>query len=465
MVLKFTVSGLRGIWNSGLDLDVVLKYTRSYLSYLFSNGYAKRIAIASDTRKTSPVIKDFVSSVVRSCGFDVLDLGVITTPMVLFVVRKLDLDGGIIVTASHNPPEWNALKFVDRGGVFISQKAIDYISEQKFLDFACWDKVGSIENISNEESLKFFTDVLEELADIDVIRRKQFKVGFDPVNGAGSVIGKMFLEYLGCKVLPLNYDIQKFPQRPTEPTENALVGLSDLVKTENCNVGFALDPDGDRLALVFENAIIPGEEYTLPISEISAIKNFYRSEFSKNIVVNFSTSSMSEYVASVFGFNVLRSKVGEANVVEMLKSTNGFIGGEGNGGVIFPLINTARDSFVGMFLILYLMAKENLKLSEVVSDFPRFRMVKLKFNRMFSSGDVDIVVQSILNRFKFVEKVEIDGVWYKFDGGWLHVRPSNTEPITRVIFEGSEEFCYLVYELFRNVDPMGLEPTTPTMPL
>ncbi|MFN4245931.1 MAG: hypothetical protein ACK4F9_07305, partial [Brevinematia bacterium] len=441
MVLKFTVSGLRGIWNNGLDLELILKYTRSYLSYLISKGYGNRVAIASDTRKTSPLIKDFVSGIVRGCGFDVLDLGIITTPMVLFIVRKLGLDGGIIITASHNPPEWNALKFVDKGGIFVSQDAVQYISQQNLATFANWNRVGGIKNISCDESLMIFTETLEEIVDIDVIRRKKFRVGFDPVNGAGSVVGKMFLEYLGCEVVTVNYDVTKFPQRPTEPTEDALKDLSRVVVEERCDIGFALDPDGDRLALVLENGKVPGEEYTLPISIISSIKNFYKDDFSKSIVINLSTSSMSEYVARKFGFSVFRSKVGEANVVDMLKEIKGFIGGEGNGGVIFPLINTARDSFVGITLILYLLAKENLKISDVVSDFPDLKMVKRKFDRILSKNDIDNIVKNILKRFEVKERVSIDGEWYKFDSGWLHIRSSNTEPITRVIFEGSQEFC------------------------
>lgn len=450
MELKFTISGLRGIWNYGLDPGVLCSYTRAFLSYLGRKGEVRKIVIGRDTRKTSPLIKDIVSGVVRSCGVNIVDLGVITTPMVLFITRQLNFDGGMIITASHNPPEWNAIKFVDKGGVFISQEGVEYISNLNKCDFVDWDKVGGEESISVDKVLDLFFEEVRKTIDISVIKERKFKVAFDPVNGAGYYIGKKFLERLGCKVVSINDDYTLFPQRDTEPIPNALSKLSEVVVSNKCDVGFALDPDGDRLALVLDNGVIPGEEYTLPIAEISAIKYVDRKDFSKKIVVNLSTSLLSEYVGEKFGFEVVRSKVGEANVVQKLSEVKGFIGGEGNGGVVFPIINPARDSFVGMVLVLYLIAKEGIKLSEIVSEFPRFEMIKLKTPKIVSFEEVSRIIDKICSNFILKEKSTIDGSWFRFDLGWIHIRPSNTEPITRIIFEGSQEFVDFVGNVLKD---------------
>lgn len=450
MVLKFTVSGLRGIWNNGLNFDILSEYVKIFLSYLKFRDYGNVVGIARDTRITSPVIKDFVSSIIRGCGFDVYDFGVVTTPMLLFLVRKLKLSGGVIITASHNPPEWNALKFVDFGGTFLDEEVVSKFGEFSKMDIVDWNRVGKVKSFSEKEVLKLFCDEIENKIDVDLIRRKKFKVAFDPVNGAGSEVGKLFLEYLGCNVIPLNDDVEKFPQRETEPTEKALGELKRAVLDNKCNIGFALDPDGDRLALVSEDGGIPGEEFTLPIAELSAIKYFYNENFSKKIVINLSTSSISEWVGKKFGFEVVRTKVGEANVVKKLKEENAFIGGEGNGGVIFPYINSARDSFVGISLILYLLSKEGVNISEIIRGFPRLKMVKNKIEGTLSDGQVCDIKAKLEGRFNLVDEKNIDGRWMSFSNGWIHIRPSNTEPITRVIFEGDDEFVFTVRETLKG---------------
>ncbi|MEN2998293.1 MAG: phosphoglucosamine mutase [Brevinematia bacterium] len=447
MPLKFTVSGLRGIWNDGITPDVVSEYTRAFLSYLKSKGSCKKISLGRDTRKTSPVISDIVSGIVRSCGVDVLDMEIVTTPMALFVTRIFQLDGGIIVTASHNPPEWNALKFVDKDGVFVSQEGIDFISKLEKHSFSDWMSVGSVEKISLDDVLKLFLDKLKSVIDISVIKNRRFRVAFDPVNGAGYLLGKKFLEMFGCEVVSINDDPGKFPQRETEPVPNALKQLSAVVLEKKCDVGFALDPDGDRLALVLDNGVAPGEEYTLPLAELSAIKYVNRTSEKNTIVINFSTSSLSEYIAREFGFEVVRSKVGEVNVVDKLREVGGFIGGEGNGGVIFPSVNLARDSFVGIALILYLMAKEKLKLSEIISGLPKLEMVKLKTSRVIEDKEIGEIVSDLEKMFSLVEESDEDGRWFRFSNGWLHVRLSNTEPVTRVIFEGDREFTEIVTKI------------------
>jgi phosphomannomutase len=450
MPLKFTVSGLRGVWGDGLDLGVVTSYTESFISYLSKfSDLTKKVVIGRDTRKTSPLILDFVSSIFRAYGYEVFDLGVCTTPLTLFAVRELNAVGGIVVTASHNPPEWNALKFIDRGGKFINEevvKSIESIINSRKPKVSEWFEVGKRVDYTN--ILDLFIERVEGVIDVEAIREKRFKVGFDPVNGAGTRLGIKFLEYLGCEVVPINVDEDAFPSRSTEPVGNALEELSKVVVDNGCDVGFALDPDGDRLAVVSERGDILGEEYTLPLAEISAIEYLYSQKFSRNIVVNMSTSSLSDYVASRYGFKVIRSKVGEANVVETILKVNAFIGGEGNGGVIFPLLNPARDSFVGMVLILLLLAKSGKRVSEIVSTLPKLEMVKKKFEGSLDRGYIEKIIDDVSSKFGVYEKNELDGVWFGFGAGWIHIRESNTEPITRVIFEGTSEFVDFVSKKF-----------------
>ena len=450
MPLKFTVSGLRGVWGDGLDLEVIASYTEAFIAYLSNfSDLPRKVVIGRDTRKSSPIILDFVSSIFRAYGYDVFDLGVCTTPLTLFAVRELSAVGGVVVTASHNPPEWNALKFVDRGGRFINEDAVRAIqniinlSKPKISE---WFEVGK--RIDYTDILKLFIERVKKVIDIEEIRNKKFKVGFDPVNGAGARLGMKFLEYLGCEVVPINIDEDSFPGRPTEPVGSALMELSELVVDNGCDVGFALDPDGDRLAVVSEKGEILGEEYTLPLAEISAIEYLYSQKFSKTIVVNMSTSSLSDFVASKYGFRVIRSKVGEANVVDEMLKFNAFIGGEGNGGVIFPLINPARDSFVGMALILLLLAKSGKKVSEIFSLLPKLEMVKKKFEGNLEKEYIEKIIDDVSSEFGSYERNELDGVWFGFKSGWIHIRGSNTEPITRVIFEGTEEFVDFVSKRF-----------------
>lgn len=452
MPTKLSVSGLRGIWNNGLDVEMVCKYTRLFLSYLKTRSFGNTIAIARDTRKTSPIIKDIVSGVARSCGFDILDIGIAPTPLLLLFVRKLDLAGGIVITASHNPPEWNALKLVEKGGRFVTQQGIEQMLASSELELADWDKVGNVEEISEEKLLNLFTDEIGKTVDVERVRNKRFKVGFDPVNGAGYRIGEMFLKYLGCEVIPINNDPTKFPQRDTEPSRSALKLLSEVVRREKCDIGFALDPDGDRLVLVSDGGEILSEEYTLPIAEISAINYSYTEEFSKKIVINLSTSSLSDWVGDKFGFEVIRTKVGEANVVQKITEEKGFIGGEGNGGVIFPKLNAARDSLVGIALILNLMARENTKVSQITSEFPKLEIVKLKTEKTLSEEEIQKTIEEISKNFGLTERRDIDGKWIKFEEGWIHIRPSNTEPVTRIIFEGMEEFVRSVSRILETLN-------------
>ncbi len=450
MVIKLTVSGLRGIWNNGLDLNIISSYTKRYVKYLDTiKPTSKTVLLSRDTRKTSPLIYDYVSSILRAYGYSVLGCDVVTTPMSLFLVRKLRLAGGIIVTASHNTPEWNGLKFVDENGKFLSQEAVEFLfNTDENLEVKNWNEVGDISNLTEDEILNIFTLELEKTIEIHEIRKRSFKIGFDPVNGAGSSIGIKFLKFLGCKVYPIHYDTSKFPERNTEPNPEALKKLSELVKENHLDLGFALDPDGDRLVLVNDQGIPISEEFTLPLAEMSAIENCFEKlshKYTKTIVINLSSSLLSEHIAKKYGFEVVYSKVGEANVVKTIEEKKSFIGGEGNGGVIFPEVNSARDSFVGMTLILLLLAKANKRLSEIIYGIPSLTMKKEKFTQTLDNTFAQ-KLDGFLSRkgFSKLKEHNIDGVRLDFDKGWVHIRPSNTEQITRVIFEGNENFINCV---------------------
>jgi phosphomannomutase len=432
--LKVSVSGIRGIWGDSLTLDVLFDYTKAFGEFIKSAGGSK-VLIGRDSRPTGGLVSIFCASILNAMGIEVIDCGIVPTPTVLFGVRSLNLDGGIVVTASHNPVEWNALKFVKRGGLFTSQSDIDKIIALKksSLKHAEYDKTGAYANDDKISDLHI-RRVIEHI-DANAIKSRKFRVVLDPVNSAGSLITQWLLTKLTCETLVVNGEMDGNFARAPEPTPENLSHLKEYIRKFKADIGFAQDPDADRLVVLDENGNALSEELTLALALESVL-----SVKKGDIVVNMSTSRVIDDIADKYGVKVYRSKVGEANVVGDMEKYSALIGGEGNGGVIYPSINYARDSLVGIGLILELIARRQKPLSEIVSEIPVYisRKEKITF-----SGDLDKAYNKLRGEFKDTELNDIDGLRFDWNENdtpvWIHIRPSNTEPVVRIIGEAKDK--------------------------
>ncbi|MFN4227483.1 MAG: phosphoglucosamine mutase [Candidatus Ratteibacteria bacterium] len=421
--LKISVSGIRGIYPSDLNFEIVYKFGLAYGNFLKE----KNIYIGRDTRISGEVLKHILISALLTTGKNVIDLGIAPTPVVEFFVEKNKKVGGIIVTASHNPIEYNGIKFLSSKGTFLNEKEgeilLEIFKKEKFL---LAKKPGEL-FIEKDISNKFFKAILENI-NSEKIKECNFKVAVDVCQGVGALYTKEFLEQLNCKVEILNekpYGI--FAHNP-EPKKETLKQLSKFIKTKNIDIGFAQDPDGDRLAIVDEKGNIVGEEKVLAI----CVKNILE-KIKTPVVINLSTSMLIDYLAKQFDVKVYRTKIGEVNVVEKMKKVKAIIGGEGNGGVIYSPVHFGRDSFVAMALILEYMAKNGKTISEIVSEFPVYYMEKKKYQIQIQK--IKQIMEKLKRKYD-KEKIDLsDGIKIIRKDGWIHIRPSGTEPVLRLIVE------------------------------
>lgn len=431
--LKVSVSGIRGIWGDSLTLDSLAMYTRSFGSYLLSRG-GKKVLMGRDARTTGAMISAYTASVLNAMGIDVDDCGIVPTPTVLFGVRETPYDGGIIITASHNPAEWNALKFVKKGGVFTGEKDVEEIKKGLGVKTAeaSYDKIGKYRMVT-AVSEKHVAKIVKKVQ-AKKIRDRKFRVVLDPVNSAGSAITQDLLKKLGCRTVVVNGEMNGKFGRGTEPTPANLTHLGAVIRKNRAAAGFAQDPDADRLVLVDETGRVLSEEWTLALAVESVL-----SKKKGPVVTNVSTSRVDETIAKKYGCSHYLTKVGEANVSEGIDRHRALIGGEGNGGVIYPEINQARDSLVGIALVLELMARTGKKLSELADGLPKFAMLKTKVD---FSGDLNQVYGSIRKAYPSARADEQDGLRLDWEENglpvWVHVRPSNTEPVVRIIGEAGD---------------------------
>lgn len=421
--LLFSVSGLRGIVGEDITPEIVIKYSRAFA---MANGGVKYI-VGQDTRPHSTMLKYSVIASLLASGKSVIDIGVVPTPTLLFFVREKHADGGIMITASHNPIEWNALKFVKKGGVFITGKDIERIKGclDGYLSIR-WNEIKTVHQ--NIQAVKDHIDriLAHPFINVDEIRRKRFKVACDCVNGAAYRAIPELLRRLNCEVIELNCEPSGiFPHNP-EPRKENLKELDKILQDGQADIGFATDPDGDRLVIGLKSTGILSEEYTVPLASYYVLK-----KKKGPIVVNLSTSMLIEKIASMFKVKVHRTPVGEANVVEKMVQIGALIGGEGNGGVIFSEINPTRDSLTGIALVLSLAAEENLE--EIYSILPEY---SLKKERLEFTGNLPL--EKIKKEFKGAHYDERDGIYIRFRRKWIHIRKSNTEPILRIYAEAPE---------------------------
>jgi len=430
-VLKASVSGIRGIVGESLTPEVVVNYTAAFAAWLGPGA----VAVGRDTRISGPLYQRLVEGTLAAAGIDVVDIGIVPTPTLLLYVREKGLAGGLLVTASHNPVEWNALKLVKAGGAFLEQDDFDALSRllEQPKRYTLAPGIGAFSRDQDAVSLQ--ADLLLSNYDANAIRKNAFKVAFDPGNGAGAVMDRLFLGRLNCELVSVNESVTGHFSRPPEPGPDTLGGLAWLVQKSGAAVGFAQDPDADRLCLVDERGVPLSEELTLALCLLA----YYKKGGKGNVVVNMSTSRVNDDVAARFGASVSRSKVGEANVLGEMRRLQAPIGGEGNGGIIYPALNPCRDSFVGMLLLLDLLAMEGRPLSEIAGGLPLYFMEKIKLP---VGGKVDYrgaLVQAFRSAGEGpMELNELDGLRFDFEAGWVHLRESNTEPVVRLIAESRD---------------------------
>lgn len=439
--IKIGISGIRGIVGETLNPEQVVNLTRAFATLMGSGA----VAVAKDSRVSGESVKRAVLSGLIFSGIKPVDTLVMPTPSLQIYVKEKKLNGGIIITASHNPEDWNGLKFVDENGLFISPFAalnmIDIYHQQSFKlpaenEFPDVEVVKNAFNVHQKKILK--------IVDVQRIRKQRFKVLMDPGGGVGAIFDKKFLETLGCEVVMINDELgDRFPRKP-EPIAENLVETSSYMKSSDFDIGFAQDSDADRLSILDETGRVLGGEVTLA----AALYGYLSGKKPGKIVVNLSTSRVMEYVAGKFGFKVLKSAVGEINVAEMMIKERAAAGGEGNGGIIIPDVHYCRDSFTGMALVLDAMAKFEKKISQIDAEFPSFKMLKKKIPLSMSEAHKII----LLLKDEYPGGDTRDGLRVDMEDYWFHVRPSNTEPILRIMAEGHEgEIDRVVKKLINKI--------------
>jgi phosphomannomutase len=429
--LMISVSGIRGVVGEGLTPEVILKYSSAF-GIMCKSG---KVVLGRDSRVSGEMLKTAVVSGLLSTGCEVIDLGICATPTVEIAVEELKAKGGIIITASHNPIEWNALKFVGSDGLFLSEKEnkrLLNLVKNNSIKYHKWDKLGKI--ICDDSWNKRHIDNILRLSYMNTwkIRGKRFRVALDCCNGAGGVISPLLLKALGCEVMELNCKTDgRFAHDP-EPVPQNLTSLCDLVKRKKADIGFANDPDVDRLAVVSEKGIPLGEEATLAF-----VTRFILSKKpNSKVTANISTSRMIDDIAKESNSKVYRTRVGEAHVARQLRKVKGVIGGEGNGGIILPELHYGRDALVGMALILQYLTESSKTISHLFSELPGYFMVKRKAKL---SGNFDKNLAKLKRKYPSGKVSTLDGMRIDFPDSWLHVRKSNTEPVVRVITEAKSK--------------------------
>jgi phosphomannomutase len=435
--LMVSVSGVRGVVGKSLTPQLIAKYSAGFGNFCKSGGQnvRPRVVLGRDSRTSGEMCRSAVLSGLLATGCEVIDLGICPTPTLEIAVEGLAADGGIIITASHNPIQWNGLKFMGPDGTFLAEreaeKLFDLIENNK-ITYQPWGGLGKVKSDYRWIQKHIQKILKSKYIDAQKIKRKKLKVVLDCCNGAGGVISPGLLKALGCQVVELFCDPNgNFAHNP-EPIPENLVSLCQAVKKNKADIGFANDPDVDRLAIVSDRGNPLGEEATLAL----ATKFILSKKPKSNVVTNISTSRMIDDIAQKFGSKVYRTKVGEAHVVRRLKAVKGIIGGEGNGGVILPELHYGRDALVGMVLILEYLAESKRSITELAKDLPRYFMIKKK-------GKLPQDFERALTRLKtkYTEgKINlIDGIRIDFEDSWLQIRKSNTEPIFRVIAEAKSE--------------------------
>jgi phosphomannomutase len=443
MSLIKSISGIRGTIGGkpgeGLSPIDVVKFTAAYATFIRRNTTVttNRIVVGRDARVSGPMVRDLVCATLTGMGFDVVEIGLASTPTTEIAVVEESACGGIILTASHNPAQWNALKLLNENGEFLNDaqgKEVLRLADSDEIEFATYDRLGHIFKNETYDNRHIAKVLALDLVDVDAIRKANFTVAIDAVNSVGGIVIPNLLRQLGVKnIIELNCEATgKFSHTP-EPIPENLTQIADLMKTGKADVGFVVDPDVDRLAIVMENGEMFVEEYTLV-----AVADYILSNTPGSTVSNLSSSRALSDVTRRHGCNYSAAAVGEVNVVAKMKETGAVIGGEGNGGVIYPAAHYGRDALVGVALFLTLLAKSCKTVSQLKRDYPAYEIVKNKI-QLTPAINVDLLLEKVKEKYASERITDIDGVKIDFADSWVHLRKSNTEPIIRIYAEAKDE--------------------------
>ena len=438
MTLIKSISGIRGTIGGAqgdnlTPIDIV-KFTTAYVRFMSEKHQGKRLTIVlgRDARISGTMVNDIIEGTLLGCGADVINVGLCTTPGTEMAVITHKADGGIIITASHNPKQWNALKLLNEKGEFLNDaegKRVLALAEDEAFVFPEIDAIGKVVSREDFNSTHIQQVLALDLVDVEAVKARKFKVVVDAVNSIGGVVIPQLLKELGCEVVELNCEPNgEFAHNP-EPLPENLTEISEVIRREEADLGVVVDPDVDRLALVNEDGTMFGEEYTLV-----AVADYILSKQVGNTVSNLSSSRALSDVTVAHGGEYNASAVGEVNVVKKMKDTGAIIGGEGNGGVIYPALHYGRDALVGVAMFLTYLVERGLKMTELRATYPAYFASKNKI-QLTPAIDVDKVLLEMKERYATERVNDIDGVKIDFAENWVHLRKSNTEPIIRVYTE------------------------------
>ena len=452
MTLIKSISGIRGtiggeIGENLTPIDIV-KFTIAYARFIADKNSAKRlrIVVGRDARISGEMVNDIIEGTLLGCGVDVINVGLCTTPGTEMAVITHKADGGIIITASHNPKQWNALKLLNEKGEFLNDaegKKVLALAEQEDFLFPDVDNIGKV-ILREDFNPTHIEQVLSlKLVDVEKVKARKFKVVVDAVNSIGGVVIPALLRQLGCEVVELNCTPDGHFAHNPEPLPQNLTEISEVIVREGADLGVVVDPDVDRLALVNEDGTMFGEEYTLV-----AVADYILSHTKGNTCSNLSSSRALSDVTVAHGGEYAASAVGEVNVVAKMKEIGAVIGGEGNGGVIYPELHYGRDALVGVALFLTYLAELNIPMTELRKRYPAYYASKNKIE-LTPAIDVDNLLLTMKERYAHERVNDIDGVKIDFAEHWVHLRKSNTEPIVRIYAEAkSQEFADEVAQQF-----------------
>ncbi|HKK59513.1 MAG TPA: phosphoglucosamine mutase [Salinivirga sp.] len=457
MALIKSISGIRGTiggkTGDNLTPEDVVKFVAAYAQWIKKQGNKQKytIVVGRDARISGKMVKMLVNATLSGMGVDVLDIDLASTPSTEMAVTHFNADGGLILTASHNPKEWNALKMLNNKGEFLNGdegKEILEIAEGGAIEYTPVDKLGTV------SSTRYHDEHIESILKLDLVDKaqiaaKNFKVVVDGINSVGALIIPDLLRALGVtEIIEINSEANGNFAHPAEPLPENVKVTCEAVKTNKADLGIVVDPDVDRLAFIDENGIMFGEEYT-----IVAVADYVLRNKPGNTVSNLSSSRALRDVTEQAGGNYFASAVGEVNVVATMKAENAIIGGEGNGGVIYPELHYGRDALVGIALFLTYLAKKDITVSAVKKQYPAYTIIKDKIT-LSPDLDVDKLLDDIAKVYHNEKINRIDGVKIDFDNGWIHLRKSNTEPIIRIYCEAptSGEAYKLANRMKENIN-------------
>lgn len=441
MSLIKSISGIRGTIGGkageGLNPLDIVKFTSAYATFIrrTTKITTNKIVVGRDARISGEMVKNVVCGTLMGMGFDVVNIGLASTPTTEIAVAMEGACGGIIITASHNPRHWNALKLLNEKGEFLNAEEgneILRIAEAEEFDYADVDHIGhySEDNTYNQKHIDMVLKL--DLVDVEAIRKANFKVAFDSINSVGGIILPMLLQQLGVQTItPLYAEPTGDFQHNPEPLEKNLSDIMELMSRGEHDVAFVVDPDVDRLAFICEDGTMYGEEYTLV-----TVADYVLKHTQGNTVSNLSSTRALRDVTEKYGAEYNAAAVGEVNVVTKMKDTHAVIGGEGNGGVIYPAAHYGRDALVGIALFLSHLAHESKKVSEIRRSYPEYFIAKNRID-LDAATNVDAILERVKDLYKNEKVNDIDGVKIDFPDKWVHLRKSNTEPIIRVYSEAS----------------------------